>query len=418
MSVWQQIISFLNVCGAYITIQIFWCLVFSTLLTGLVMTLRRTVFAGRVFAKGTLWAFYLAVPFVGRLKLLYAYEGAGMITAWLTARMQDCVWISRIYIAGILAAGVSMAVKRFRLYKMTAAMNHLIIGNIRIRVTDLHVTPFASGLMKPSVILPKHLLKCYSAEELEVIVQHEQTHIRLGHLWFYLAWDLLRCLLWINPCLAVVQKYFRADLEDICDKVCIQNSTKSACEYGEILLKSLKLLRFEQDELSSAAAYAAQSTFADFQRRLKCILQFRPYQKRTCQGILVVLTAMLIVLFGTIRHASYARYSKEKFVLVYEFDGTHAVFSECSQRLHRMISYDDRFVYVDRDAFEAYLKEKHAHGEIFIVFGGYGKLPGFGSGGYSCMYPSDTHAGRTVLIPYEKDYDQLYTWMVKLFQYL
>ena len=83
-----------------------------------------------------------------------------------------------------------------------------------------------------------------------------------------------------------------------------------------------------------------------------------------------------------------------------------------------MISYDDRFVYVDRDAFEAYLKEKHVHGEIFIVFGGYGKLPGFGSGGYSCMYPSDSRAGRTVLIPYEKDYDQLYTWMVKLFQYL
>lgn len=419
MTVWQRIVSFLDLCSIYITVQLFWCLVVSTILTGLILALRKTIFAGHIFAKGTLWAFYLIVPFIGRMKLWYVSAGTEQVTACLIVCLSNCVWISRIYLAGVLTAVVYTAIKRFRLHKMIAAMKGITIGNIPVRITDLHVTPFASGLVKPSVILPEAMLERYSIVELKIIVQHERTHIRLGHLWCYLFWDLLRCLLWINPCLAVAQNYFRADLEDICDKVCIQNSSMSACEYGEILLKSLKLLRFGQEDLSSAAAYAAESSFADLKRRLECILRFRPYKKRRCRAMTVVLTAILMFLFTAIHHVSYARYTEEKHVLVYEFDGTQAVFSECSKKLHRMISYDDCFVYVDRNAFEAYLNEKHARGEIFIVFGGYGKLPGFGSRGYSCMYPSNQNTGRIVQIPYEKEYlDRLDAWMFRLFKYL
>lgn len=419
MDVWQRVGSFLDVCAAYFTIQLFWCLVFSTILTGMVMALRRTIFAGRVFAKGMLWAFFLIVPFTGRLKWLYTYAGTGGVTAWLAVSMHDCAWISRIYMAGVLAAAVYTTAKRFRLRRTAAAMECFSLGNVRIHVTDLHVTPFASGLVRPYIILPKVMLTQYSVEELEVIVQHEQTHIRLGHLWFYLAWDLLRCLLWISPFLAAAQKYFQSDLEDICDKVCIQNSKKSACEYGEILLKSLKLLRFAQDDLSSAAAYAAKHSFADVKRRLECILRFQPYRKQSCLTMAAVLAMGIVFLFAAVRHASYARYAEDKHVLVYEFDGKHAVFSECSERLRRMISYDDHFVYVDREAFASYLNEKHAQGEIFIVFGGYWKLPGFGSGGYSCMYDTGRETGRIVQIPYEKEWPTpLDTWIFQLFKYL
>ena len=60
------------------------------------------------------------------------------------------------------------------------------------------------------------------------------------------AWDVLRCLLWVNPFLTVCQKQFRADMEDICDRVCIQGSGRTAHEYGMVLLKTLKLLRSGQ----------------------------------------------------------------------------------------------------------------------------------------------------------------------------
>ncbi len=108
--------------------------------------------------------------------------------------------------------------------------------NVRIYVTDMSITPFTVGLLKPKIVLPKVMVDSYSGEYLKTIVQHKQTHIRLGHLWFGLAWDILRCLIWVNPFLTVFQKQFRADLEDICDRMCIQSSGKPAHEIKELTL--------------------------------------------------------------------------------------------------------------------------------------------------------------------------------------
>ncbi len=79
-----------------------------------------------------------------------------------------------------------------------------------------------------------------------------------------------------------------------------------------------------------------------------------------------------------------------------------------------MVSYDDSFVYVDREAFEEFLCKNNTEGEIFIVFGGFYKLPGFSSGGESCLYKADTEDD-IVRIPYEKRKDD---WMVALYKLL
>ena len=102
----------------------------------------------------------------------------------------------------------------------------------------------------------------YSRDELKSVVQHERTHIRLGHLWLGLAWDVLRCLLWVNPFLTVCQKQFRADMEDICDRVCIQSSGRTAHEYGMVLLKTLKLLSSKSEGTPPAVTYAGEREFA------------------------------------------------------------------------------------------------------------------------------------------------------------
>ena len=155
----------------------------------------------------------------------------------------------------------------------------VFFDGIRISVTDMNITPFTIGLLKPKIVLPKTMADSYSREELKAIIQHEQTHIRLGHLWFGLAWDMLRCLLWINPFLTVFQKHFRADMEDICDRVCIQNSGKTAHEYGLVLLKTLKLLRSESENVPPAVTYAGESEFIGMKRRMGKIAGFHPYRK-------------------------------------------------------------------------------------------------------------------------------------------
>ena len=69
-----------------------------------------------------------------------------------------------------------------------------------------------------------------------------------------------------------------------------------------------------------------------------------------------------------------------------------------------MISFDDRYVYVDGEAFQRFLQGRYTDGEIILVFGGFYKLPGIAGYGYSCCY-ENTQNLRTVRIPYESRLD-------------
>ena len=239
---WRQLASLINFCTAYYTTQLVRCAAFSFVLIGLVMLLRKIFFSERTFLRGMSWALFLVIPFLGRLKMFY--ENAAVLKAtWrITAVTASWLWGDRIYMAGILVTAICIFGKRIRLQRTVSGMEKVMFENVRIYVTDMNITPFTVGLLKPKIVLPKVMADSYSKDELKSVIQHEQTHIRLGHLWFGFAWDMLRCLLWINPLLTVFQKHFRADMEDICDRVCIQSSRRTAHEYGMVLLKTLKLL--------------------------------------------------------------------------------------------------------------------------------------------------------------------------------
>ena len=102
-------------------------------------------------------------------------------------------------------------------------------------------------------------------------------------------------------------------------------------------------------------------------------------------------------------------------MLVYGFDGEVVTFSDTgsSDVLRQMISYDDSYVYVDREAFEAYLREHGAGEEAYIVFGGFDKLPGIGGYGYSCYYEAGT-GERTAKIPYDNPESDWWISLIKL----
>lgn len=409
---WSQICSFMDFSAAYYTTQLVRCAAFSFVLIGLVMLLRKTLFSERTFLRGMLWSSFLLIPFLGRLKLFYENMAICKATWWMTQGTMSWLWVDRIYIAGIFASAVCIFGKRLRLWRTTDGMDRASLDGIQVRVTDMNVTPFTVGLLKPKIVIPGVILESYSSEELRAVVQHEQTHIRLGHLWFGLIWDILRCLLWVNPFLTIFQKQFKADMEDICDRVCIQSSGRTAQEYGMVLLKTLKLLGSQAEGTPPAITYAGEREFTDMKRRMGEIAGFHPYKKRmgvgmTATGFLVI-GAMLL----TVHIHSYARCIESRDIMVGNYDGEPGIVSYDTESLSRMISYDDRYVYVEREAFEDFLKENNADGEIWIVFGGFYKLPGLGGAADACIYESSSK-DRTVKIPYESIMDSWYMGLLK-----
>ena len=397
---WRQLASLINFCAAYYTTQLVRCAAFSFVLIGLVMLLRKIHFSERTFLRGMSWALFLVIPFLGRLKMFY--ENAAVLKAtWrITAVTASWLWGDRIYMAGILVTAICIFGKRIRLQRTVSGMEKVMFENVRIYVTDMNITPFTVGLLKPKIVLPKVMADSYSKDELKSVIQHEQTHIRLGHLWFGFAWDMLRCLLWINPLLTVFQKHFRADMEDICDRVCIQSSRRTAHEYGMVLLKTLKLLSSKSEGTPPAVTYAGEREFADMKRRMGEIASFRPYRKKLCVGMLATAFLMIAAMLLAVHTHSYARCNESRDILVGNYDGEPQVISYDTEELSQMISYDDRYVYVERQAFEDFLEENNAEGEIWIVFGGFYKLPGLAGIAESCIYESSSK-DRIIQIPYE-----------------
>ena len=397
---WRQLASLINFCAAYYTTQLVRCAAFSFVLIGLVMLLRKIHFSERTFLRGMSWALFLVIPFLGRLKMFY--ENAAVLKAtWrITAVTASWLWGDRIYMAGILLTAICIFGKRIRLQRTVSGMEKVMFENVRIYVTDMNITPFTVGLLKPKIVLPKVMADSYSKDELKSVIQHEQTHIRLGHLWFGFAWDMLRCLLWINPLLTVFQKHFRADMEDICDRVCIQSSRRTAHEYGMVLLKTLKLLSSESETAPPTVTYAGEREFEDMKRRMGEIAGFRPYRKKLCVGMVATAFLMIAAMLLAVHTHSYARCNESRDILVGNYDGEPQVISYDTEELSRMISYDDRYVYVERQAFEDFLEENNAEGEIWIVFGGFYKLPGLAGIAESCIYESSSK-DRIIQIPYE-----------------
>ena len=343
---------------------------------------------------------FLVIPFLGRLKMFY--ENAAVLKAtWrITAVTASWLWGDRIYMAGILVTAICIFGKRIRLQRTVSGMEKVMFENVRIYVIDMNITPFTVGLLKPKIVLPKVMADSYSKDELKSVIQHEQTHIRLGHLWFGFAWDMLRCLLWINPLLTVFQKHFRADMEDICDRGCIQSSRRTAHEYGMVLLKTLKLLSSESETAPPTVTYAGEREFEDMKRRMGEIAGFRPYRKKLCVGMVATAFLMIAAMLLAVHTHSYARCNESRDILVGNYDGEPQVISYDTEELSQMISYDDRYVYVERQAFEDFLEENNAEGEIWIVFGGFYKLPGLAGIAESCIYESSSK-DRIIQIPYE-----------------
>lgn len=413
MSDWSQVGSLMDFCAAYYTTQLVRCAAFSFLLIGLVMLLRKVLFPKHIFLRGLLWSLFLFIPFLGKLKMFYENKAVVNITWRLTEATMSRIWIDRIYMAGILVAAVCIFGKRFRLWKLVDKMKRVPLDSIMVSVTDMNVTPFTVGLLKPKIIIPKVILESHSREGLETVIRHERTHIRLGHLWFGFAWDILRCLLWVNPFLTIFQKQFRADLEDVCDRVCIQGSGVTAHEYGLALLKTLKLLQSGSEKTPPTVTYAGEKEFADMKRRMSEIASFHPYRKKVCVGMTVAAVLMIVVMFQAVHNHSYARCNESKDIMVGNYNGNPQIISNDTEKLRQIISYDDRYVYVKRVAFEVFLEENNADGEIWIVFGGFYKLPGLAGAAETCIYERGSKDS-TVQIPYEGIRDSWYMKLLKL----
>ena len=407
-------IQLFNFCAVYYVIQLVRCVIFSFVVFAFVVLMRKMVLKNSVFLKGALWSLFLPVLFVGKLKFFYESSIGIILFSWWNGIFINHVWIGWLYLCGVFIYAVRLFYKRRKLKNMVRGMEKRKVDDTIIYVTNLPITPSTIGVFRPKIVIPAVILKEYDRKELQAILLHEKTHIRLGHLLFYFLWDVLRVLLWLNPLLTIGTKFFREDMEEICDWVTIRRSKGKAYAYGQLLLKSMRILQEESKDFNMFATFVGDKEYQNIRQRMTRIARYRPYKRIVAVSILVVSVLCVMGIVIWIKDISYDRYNENDIMFTYGYDGRNVTFFDNSDALYQMVSYDDSYVYVDREAFENYLHDNHAAGDIFIVFGGFYKLPGVGGAGYTCYYEPGSEDS-IVKIPYE---NPMSDWRVRLLKML
>ena len=408
------IIGFLNLCVYYYTVQLVRCVVVSFAVFTVVIALRKTIVKDQAFLKGALWAMFIPVLFVGRMKFFDESSIGTILSAWWKMITINHVWICWLYLGVAFAYAMLLHCKRRKLKKQVANMEKRELNGTFIYAADIPVTPFTTGVFRPRIVMPEVILKQYDRKEIQTILLHERMHIRLGHLLFYLMWDILRVLLWPNPLLTMGTRYFREDMEEICDWVTIQRSSGKAYSYGQMLLKSMRIIQAEIEDFNMFPTFAGDKEYRNTRQRVTKIAGYKPYRRMTA---ITAIAAAVLFAAGTvvlIHIFSYNKNFENDNILVYGYENGDVTFTDNSPELYQIISYDNSYVYVDREAFDNFLCRNNARGEIFIVFGGFLKLPGIGGFSYSCQYENSADEN-IVQIPYENYKDD---WLIMFYRIL
>ncbi len=369
---------FFNQCRVYFSIQLGRCVLFSFAALFAVLLLRRSVLKKRIFLKGMAWSIFLTVPFVGKLELFYNNALLCRLFLWWNNGCIRFPVVSYGYLLGIAVSGVMIVYQRRKLKKQMKHMTQKEFDGKKIYVSELPVTPFAAGVLCPKVVVPKVMEDTFETEELRIVLLHERTHIRLGHLWVYLLWDILRALLWMNPLLTCCMRYLKEDMEDICDRVVVQKKG-SAYEYGQVLLKSVKLLKAQGAGMS--ATLIGEKDYQELKQRITRIAEYKPYQKSRVTILCLMCLLSLAGIFMMIKNISYPKYLDKGDVGLVTAAGEYFHFAD-NDILKRAFQIDGKYVYIDRLAFKKILRENGINKDIegfWLGFGTYIKLPGIGS---------------------------------------
>lgn len=161
----------------------------------------------------------------------------------------------------------------------------------RIAFSPAADAPLLTGVFRPVILLPE---ADYTEEELRLILRHELTHFRQGHLLLQGLARLAAAVHWFHP---LGHLLLRA-LPDICEQAC-DEIVASALTREERKRYGLVILRFAGKEIGGCAAFAAlrgKDPRAHMEGRLKALMEPRKMTNKL--RLLAAVSAAVLVLCG------------------------------------------------------------------------------------------------------------------------
>ncbi len=412
----RELLSFVTI---YYTTILSRCAIVSVPMVLLVLLLRKTVLKNAVFLKGALWSVFLFLPFFGKLRAYYDFRTIENYK-WFAYPFLMCqeisitiIWIRAIFIIGIIASLAYLVKNMTDMKRLFRQAEPAYIGDVKVCVLDMPVSPCAFGLLSPKIMISKEMQDELSTDELNLIIIHERTHIRLGHLWIFFAWEILSSLLWINPLLRLSAGKIREDMEQICDRVTMQRSGYDCEDYGNLIIKSASYFNIASARVP--AMFTGDGNFSGIKDRFVKIRDYLPYKKKLVRRLSVALFAGITATIFLIRSASYPKYEVLPDITVGDEYGRVYVDSDEIQRTGAFIRCDDGSIMIDSKKLRESLPEDFPRDKyVYFYYDTIMKIPGMGGGG-NCGWLSDVpESGEVRLTIGERNIrDKAAIWLMK-----
>jgi len=115
--------------------------------------------------------------------------------------------------------------------------NSGIERKVEFLVSDEITVPVVAGLVKPAIILPRHLMRHLAKHELEQVVLHEMAHMQRYDDWGKLAQQILQLPLFFHPATWWIGRTLDFTREVACDDWLIAHRRIGREDYSESLCK-------------------------------------------------------------------------------------------------------------------------------------------------------------------------------------
>ena len=160
---------------------------------------------------------------------------------------------------------------------------------INVRVWESIASPFMTGVLKPTLILPKTEL---SDEQLHNILCHEMTHFKRRDILYKCFAEFVKCVHWFNPVIWYVTRQIATECEISCDIAVTKNMSDSEeMSYINTILSLLPMGKSKQLPLTTQMA----SSKKILKRRFIMIKN----KKTTSRFMSVVSAVIAVVMLST-----------------------------------------------------------------------------------------------------------------------
>jgi len=204
------------------------------------------------------------------------------------------LWLTGVAILAIVALKETWHVRRLVIesHQETEERSHALpAGNYR--VSDRAKVPMVIGLFKPTILIPRNLAETATAEELRMIVAHEQGHIAHGDLfWAWLIWAG-RAAFFFHPLVWVAARCERFAREAAADRFAIERSGADPHGYGQVLMRITLA-----DPLTSSLSPAGLTMSDSYRFIYRRLETMKTFSKRPTLGRLISTGALCAITFG------------------------------------------------------------------------------------------------------------------------